>query len=182
MYPESFKNHLSDILEIEGGFVDDSADSGGATRYGITEALAREYGWTGRMEQLPRSKAVEIYHEHFWVWMMLDDLHNRAPATTHELLDAAINIGRRRVWRWLQRSLNALNRNEKDYDDIKVDGWPGDKTWGALVSYLATRPDEGDEVLAATINGLQTHHYITLAEARPKDERFLFGWIKQRVA
>lgn len=178
----AFKRNLEDLLNVEGGFVDDPADSGGATNLGVTEALARQYGYEGPMKDLPRAKALAIYREHFWKWMMLDELHDRAPNTTRELFDAGINIGRRRVWRWLQRSLNALNRNQQDYTDIKMDGWPGQNTKQALYAYLSARPEDGDNVLAATINGLQAHHYITIAEARPKDERFLFGWIKQRIA
>ena len=180
-YPKEFTSKLSDILDIEGGFVDDPADSGGATQYGVTEVLAREYGYRGPMQELPRQKALEIYHEHFWVWMMMDRVHDVAPKTAHELLDAAINIGRRQVWRWLQRCLNVLNDEETHYSNIATDGWPGPQSWNALTAYISTRPGDGDAVLATMINGLQAHHYVTLAEQRPKDEQFVYGWVKQRV-
>lgn len=180
-YSDAYDQTLSSVLAIEGGHVDDPADSGGATNYGITEALAREYGYDGPMKHFPRRKAQEIYHEHFWKWMRLQKIHNWAPQTAHELFDAGVNIGRRRVWRWLQRALNALNRNERLYSDIATDGYPGPETLTALHDFLTARPDDGDRVLAAILNSLQAHHYVTLAEARKKDERFLFGWIRQRV-
>ena len=52
---------LDELVEREGGFVDHPADRGGATRYGITEAVARAHGYRGAMRQLPRAEALNIY-------------------------------------------------------------------------------------------------------------------------
>jgi len=177
---EAFRNAVVHVLDVEGGFSDHQADSGGATHYGITEALAREHDYTGPMRDLPQATALQIYHDHFWAWMHLDEVHAIAPPVACELFDAGVNVGRRRVWRWLQRSLNALNRRERDYDDIAVDGWPGDQSLRALRGYIEDRP-EGGPVLASLLNALQARHYLTLVEARPKDEAFMYGWVKQRV-
>jgi lysozyme family protein len=38
---------------------------------------------------------------------------------------------------FLQRSLNVLNRQARDYADIKVDGWIGTKTIAALNGLIA---------------------------------------------
>lgn len=40
---------INEILEVEGKqFADDPADSGGATRWGVTEKVARYWGYRGK--------------------------------------------------------------------------------------------------------------------------------------
>ena len=180
-YSTAFQQALSDVLSIEGEYSDHPDDSGGRTRWGVTEKLAREYGYSGPMTAMPKSVAKRIYYRHFWRWMELDQVTAQASATAYELFDAGVNIGRRQTWRWLQRCLNALNRNERTYGDIRVDGWPGPETHRALTSYTGVRPKHGDNVLAAMINSLQGEHYVEITEAAPKNESFTFGWIKERV-
>lgn len=181
MYSTSFDRAVEEVLGIEGGYSDHEADSGGATRYGVTEALARRYGYEGPMDELPQRRAVEIYHEHFWAWMRLDEVASRSEEVALELFDSAVNCGRERAWTWLQRALNVLNRGERDYEDIEDDGLPGPETLGALQAFLQARPDEGAVVLHEMLNALQGHHYVTLAERRSKDEAFVYGWFLQRV-
>lgn len=180
-HSNAFATAAEHVLGIEGGYSNHKADSGGATNYGITEALAREHDCDGPMRELTRRTALHIYHDHFWGWMHLDEVHALAPIVARELFDAGVNVGRRRVWRWLQRALNVLNRGGRDYADIATDGWPGQNSLQALRAYLRTRPSDGGRVLAALLNAMQAHHYLTLAEDRPKDEAFVFGWVKQRV-
>lgn len=177
----AFEDAVEEVLDVEGGFSDHEDDSGGKTNWGVTETLAREYGYTGSIEDMNQTVALDIYRRHFWDWMRLDKVHNVAPRTARELFDAGVNIGRRRVWEWFQMTLNALNRNERDYEDIAVDGWPGPKTLNALYSFIEKRGESGDRVLSRAIDSLQGHHYITLAESKPSQQSFLFGWLNQRV-
>jgi len=98
-----------------------------------------------------------------------------------EMFDTGYNAGTSRAVRFLQRSLNALNRGGRDYDDQVVDGKIGRRTIGALKTYLEVRPRTGASVIFKCLNGLQTAFYIELVERREKDEKFLTGWIKNRV-
>ncbi|KKK91248.1 hypothetical protein LCGC14_2714870, partial [marine sediment metagenome] len=50
----------------------------------------------------------------------------------HEVFDTAVNSGPERSAIFLQRTLNLLNRNEKVFDDLKVDAWAGDTTLEAM--------------------------------------------------
>ena len=43
---------LASIIFYEGGYSDDPDDPGGKTKYGITERVAREYGYLGSIEVL----------------------------------------------------------------------------------------------------------------------------------
>lgn len=180
-YTREFEVALDEVLNVEGRWSDHEDDSGGKTKFGIIEPLARQYGYEGEMQDLSQQKAKEIYYDHFWDWMSLDSVYQVAPRTAKELFEAGVNIGRREVWRWLQRSLNVLNRQETDYDDISVDGIPGPETRNALRAFIRFRGETGDKVLSRAIDSMQGHHYITLAEARHKDESFVYGWYKQRI-
>ena len=172
---------INEIIDIEGGYVNDSADSGGATRYGITEAVARRYGYTYKMESLPRSLAFEIYSKRYWDSLNLDEVEKLSHMIAKELADTGVNMGVGRAAEFIQRSLNVLNNNGKFYNDIKVDGDIGGKTIKALQSYLGIRGKDGETVLFKMLNSLQGAFYITLAERRTKDEKFVFGWFENRV-
>ena len=45
------------VIDREGGYVDHPADPGGATRWGITAAVAHADGYTGEMRLLSRPRA-----------------------------------------------------------------------------------------------------------------------------
>ena len=52
---------ISEVMVIEGDYVNDKRDSGGATRYGVTEAMARKYGYNGKMKDYPKKDAIMVY-------------------------------------------------------------------------------------------------------------------------
>lgn len=56
------------------------------------------------------------------------------------------------------------------------------RTLAALRAYLAKRGTEGETVLLKALNCLQGERYIDIAERRPKDEEFVYGWLRARVA
>jgi len=173
---------IAHIIKVEGGYVNDPHDSGGATKYGITEKVARDYGYAGAMKSLPKSLAEQIYSTRYWDSLKLDDIEAVAPSLAHELADSGVNVGVYQATIWLQWALNGLNRQGNDYPDLMEDGVLGSQTLDALGRYLAVRPDQGEQVLLKALNALQGAHYVTLARTRTKDEDFLFGWLKERVA
>lgn len=90
------------LLGHEGGYSDHADDPGGKTRYGITEAVARQAGYTGDMRELPVEVAKQIYLERYWKPIRADDL---PPGTRYTVFDAAVNSGPTQAARWLQRAL-----------------------------------------------------------------------------
>jgi len=172
---------IAQIIETEGGYVNDPHDSGGETKYGITKAVARQYGYTGAMKSLPKSLAEKIYGQLYWDGLKLDDVEVLSPALAYEIADSGINLGPYQVALWLQECLNIFNRQGDLYPDLLSDGVVGRKTLVALKSYFSARPNDGEAVLLSALNCLQGAKYLTLACAREKDESFVFGWIKNRV-
>ena len=49
---------LETLLGKEGGYTDHPSDRGGPTNWGITEKVARAYGYTGDMRELERDLAI----------------------------------------------------------------------------------------------------------------------------
>jgi lysozyme family protein len=169
------------LIDREGGYVADPADRGGATRYGITEAVARQQGYTGAMNALPRSEAAAIYKQLYWLRPGLDRVARIAPRLAAELFDAGVNMGPATAVSFLQRALNALNRGARDYPDIAVDGGIGARTLGALTAFMAQRGETGETVLIRAVDALRGARYVDLAETRPADETFLYGWLAKRT-
>lgn len=179
---KTLKQHIiNQIIGVEGGYVNDPSDSGGETNWGITIAVARAYGYKGKMIDLPRNIAFKIYSTKYWDINRLDDIAAMSEMIAEELADTGVNMGVRRAGRFLQRSLNALNDRGNVYDDIVVDGLIGNGTIKALEFYIRARKEVGLLVLFRMLNALQGARYVELAERREKDERFIYGWFKHRV-
>lgn len=178
----AFDRALAHTLGIEGGFSDDPADSGGATRYGITEDVARRHGYSGPMGVLPLAVAKEIYRRSFWDLLQLDLVAAISEPIALELFDTAVNMGPTFATNSLRRCLNVFNRNQVDYADIPTEGLVDVPTLKALHAFFSKRGDTGKTVLLRALNALQGAHYILLAERRSKDEKFVYGWFNQRVA
>lgn len=176
-----FEKALKHTLGIEGGYSDDRRDSGGATRYGITEKVARAFGYTGPMSELPLDLAKRIYKEQYWDIIRLDDVAAIAPEVAVEMFDTGVNCGQAVAVKFLQRALNLFNLNGQYYPDLDVDGLIGRNTLNALRAFVARRGSIGIQVLVTALNCLQGAFYTDLAERRPKDEAFTYGWFKERV-
>lgn len=170
---------INEIINVEGGYVNDLSDSGGETNYGITIKVARDYGYHGDMISLPRYIAFEIYSEKYWHSVCGDQLFELSPLVTKEVVDTSINMGVTRSSMFLQRVLNALNNCGRLYPDIKVDGRIGTQTTMTLSQYLRYRDDK---TITKMLNCLQGAFYLELAERRKKDEKFIYGWFRRRVS
>lgn len=85
--------YLEDLIKREGGYVNNPADRGGATKYGITEAVARTNGFKGNMKDLPLDVAKAIYRKQYWIAPRLDQVNAVSSAVAEELLDTGVNCG-----------------------------------------------------------------------------------------
>ena len=173
---------IAALIEREGGFSDHPADRGGPTMFGSTEAVARAHGYRGAMRGLPRDEALSIYRRLYWLRPRFDAIAERAWRIAAELFDTGVNMGPAVAATFLQRALTALNRNGKDFADLVPDGRVGPRTLAALDGFLAVRGARGGEtVLLRALEALQGERYLRLAERRPANEAFLYGWLANRI-
>lgn len=172
---------IDEAIDREGGYVNHPADRGGPTIWGITQAVARQHGFAGDMRAFPRHKAVTIYRRLYWLRPAFDRVAQRAPALAAEMFDTGVNMGPAVAATFLQRPFNALNRGATDYPDMRVDGAIGPITLAALDAFLATRGVSGETVLVKAVDALQGERYVRLAEQRPANEAFLYGWLAHRI-
>ena len=103
-------NHFSAcwaaLLGNECGYVDNPNDPGGATNWGITEAVARANGYEGDMRDLPQATAEAIAKRLYWDVVQGDQL----PAPLDfQVLDGAYNSGAGESARWLQRAVGVTD-------------------------------------------------------------------------
>lgn len=80
---------------------------------------------------------VKFLHDEFWVTIGGDAIPDQEVA--NRLYDISINSGPETAVKFLQTSLNLLNRNQQLYPDIPVDGRMGPNTIGTLAACLAKR-------------------------------------------
>ncbi|MEH6789235.1 glycoside hydrolase family 108 protein [Parasphingorhabdus sp.] len=180
-HPPDIDALIDKVIALEGDFSDHPADRGGPTRWGVTEAVARGHGYGGDMRHFPRAQAAAIYKEQYWHRPAFDQIARLAPSVAAELFDTGINMGTATASGFLQRALNALNRNGRDYEDLAVDRRIGARTLGALDAFLRKRGAKAETVLLKALEALQGARYIELAESRPANEAFLYGWLAHRI-
>ena len=170
------------LIEREGGYVNNSADKGGPTCFGITEAVARANGYSGAIRSLPREEAAAIYKRLYWLRPRFGDVALRSAGIAAELFDTGVNMGPAVAVTFLQRALTALNRNGRDYPDLVPDGRVGSQTLAALDAFLELRgKTSAEKVLLRSLEALQGERYLRLAERRPANEAFLYGWLANRI-
>ena len=175
------KQIIDEIIKREGGYVNDPSDSGGETNFGITALVARAAGYRGKMREMHREVAFNIYANEYWDKLNLDQIEVRSATIAEELADTAVNLGAGQAAEFLQRSLNALNNGGTLYPDVKVDRSIGPTTLKVFDAFLKNRGPQAATIMLRALNSLQGAFYIGLAERRQTDEKFLAGWLLNRV-
>jgi lysozyme family protein len=184
----SFALAFAALKATEGGWSDDERDRGGETYAGISRRhYPRWSGWK-RIDAAKRSKGfpanlaadrylprmiARFYKRHYWDRFLGDDLP--LDELGAELLDASVNVGLKRAVRFMQESLNLLNRNQQDYPDIVVDGLLGERTLEVMRRHLAV--NRTPRYLLKVANIVQGGFYLDIMRQNPRQERFARGWL-----
>jgi lysozyme family protein len=111
---DNFPDAFTRLIGNEGGY---AVDCGGPTMWGVTEAVARDWGYMGDMCDLQKDTAFMIARVKYWNRYRCDDLD---PHLAFQVLDAAYNGGY--PVHWLQQASGAT-----------VDGAFGAKTLAAIL-------------------------------------------------
>lgn len=166
----AFDKAIEELLDFEGGYVNDPDDRGGETKFGITKATARRLGYEGDMKNLTVDEAKDMYYKNYWKNINLHLLDNNKIAV--ELFDQAVNMGIRQAGFSLQESYNLLNYWQGN-NDLVVDGIIGPNTIEAINDY----PYQND--LLYTLNLFQGKRYIEIVKKDPSQEKFFRGWLQR---
>ena len=162
----NFKKAFEELIGIEGGYVNDPTDPGGETKYGISK---RSYPHLD-IKNLTLGQAQEIYYRDFWKELHLDDILKYKIAL--ELFDTGVNMGQGTAGEFLQEALNLMNRDQRNFPDLAVDGIVGPVT---MVAYRKV----DDRILLKVLNGLQFRRYADICERKPSQEKYFNGWMKR---
>jgi len=156
-----------EIVAREGGFVNDPADPGGATKYGVTLGTLRGLGLDltgdGKVSEadvraLSRAQAEAIFVEHYFRRPGIAAL----PETLHaSVFDMYVNAGANAV-KVLQRLLTEMGFA------CTSDGAIGPQTIAAAEQAAAAAPDH----LADAYGIARRNYYYSLADARPASRKY----------
>lgn len=180
MTRKTIEQMIADLIEVEGGerYSNHPADRGGPTRFGTTQAVARENGYQGDMRDFPRAMAEKIYRKKYFTAPGFESIYLLSPLIAEEMFDTGVNMGTSIPGPWLQRLLNVFNDAKTD---LVVDGAIGPATITALRLFLNKRGSDGEIVMVRGLNCLQGARYVELAEKREQNRAFIYGWLKNRV-
>jgi len=148
------------VLAHEGGLVDDPADPGGITNFGISLRSYPELGAAG-IRALTQEQVKAIYRRDWWLRYGWNELPS---GLATKLLDIGVNIGADSVHRALQRALRANGIS------VSEDGRLGPATHAAIA-----QAEPG--ALLAAFRSEVAGHYRQIAAQRPTAQRFIQGWL-----
>jgi len=157
------------VLAHEGGWSHDPRDPGGATNFGITLSLFREWAGADKTEddlrRLTRTDAEAIYRAEWWDRYAYDRIRDQDCAT--KLLDVAVNVGPSRAHRLAQGAARRCGEH-----DIIIDGIFGPATVAAI---NAIPP----RLFLAAYCAAQREFYEGLISSRPVMSAFRLGWMRR---
>lgn len=118
---KNFDKAFDELLANEGGYVDNPNDPGGATKYGVTERVARAHGYQGDMHDLSVDDAKAIAKAAYWDAVKADLLPS---PLDFQVFDAGYNSGPSQAIKWLQAAVG-----------VPQDGILGPNTMAAAASF-----------------------------------------------
>lgn len=157
---------LEFVLAREGGKVDDPADRGGRTAFGITQSVYDAWRPVPRdVWAITPEEVAEIYRSRYWDAIKGDQL---PPRFDLALFDSSVNHGRGNAVKFLQRSLSTAD-----------DGVLGPVTMGELIARIGA--GEADETLRRYISARRAF-YAAIVARDPSQAKFSRGWSNRLAA
>ncbi|MBL4640630.1 MAG: hypothetical protein JKX86_02340 [Verrucomicrobiales bacterium] len=192
-FSERFEHAFAELLGIEGGFVDDPVDRGGATKYGISLRFLKAEGAIDEdldgyadfdldmdgdidgadIRKLTVGDAKSLYKRSFWQVLDCESF----PRPIGEMLfDQGVNGGNHAAKKMLQQAINAVLRaGQYRTIPLKVDGQIGEKTRSAFDSMWALHPGQ----LAIEYREAVKDRYVAIVRRNPSQAKFLKGWLNR---
>lgn len=200
-YSPRFEAAFKDLMKVEGGFVDNRHDAGGATIYGISLRFLIAEGRVdldrdGRADfdldmdgdidgqdvrRLTPDHARALYWRCFWLRIGAEQF---ARPLGEALFDQAVNGGIVSAGKLLQRAVNTClmgsrlmgSRAATRLELLAVDGRIGPATHKA-VAWVLRWPGLGMPSLIAAFRSAAKERYRSIAQRNPSQQVFLKGWL-----
>ena len=153
----TFEEIIEQVLEHEGGYVNDPHDAGGETNFGIAKRFYPDVD----IKNLTKEQAKKIYHQDYWRPAKCDDV---PPRLRHIYFDMCVNFGRSGAVKVLQRAANAKGAG------LIVDGKIGPKTINSL-----------DKVKEGRVRAYRVLKFAKIVIDKPEQEKFWYGWYKRAL-
>lgn len=161
----NFELALEKVLQYEGGYTNHINDNGGETNFGITENVARDFGYSGDMRNLTLDIVKEIYHKKYWLTLKLNNISSYYISSY--VFDMGVLHGIKRAGIIFQTAINFMSQIK-----IDVDGVIGNKT---LQAYEPLKKD----LLLKHMKGLRYEFVHSLIENNPSQQIFFNGWVNR---
>lgn len=142
-----FEKAIELVIKHEGGWVDDPDDTGGRTKYGISQAAFPNED----IKNMTKERAIQLYHDHYWSKMKCDELPD---GVDYLVLDCGINMGNRTAIKILQRAAG-----------VTADGIIGPKT-------IAASSSVSPELFMV----YRLDRYMRIIGERHSNAKFARGW------
>ena len=159
---------LNFLLEEEGGWSNHKADRGGATMYGVTQAVYNEFRASVKrakqtVRNITKEEAREVYDTLYWRAAGCD----RLPwPISYLTFDAAVNSGVSRGTKWTQAGLG-----------VAADGAIGRGTIAAANKVL----EDGNAEALYNIVDQRVTFLARLVQNKPSQAAFLLGWWRRTM-
>lgn len=148
----NFEQAFDRLIGHEGGYVNNPADPGGETNWGISK---RSYPHIN-IKELTRDGAKEIYRKDFWLRINGDKMYD---GVAYQLFDFAVNSGIETAVRYLQRAIGVAD----------------DGHWGPRSQAAADAMSESDIIMLLSAERLD---FMTRLKNWPDASR---GWSRRIV-
>jgi len=151
----NFEEAVKIVLQNEGGFIDNPADPGGATNFGISQ---RAYP-SRDIEHMTKMEAIAIYEADYWKF---GEITSQRVAT--KVFDLAVNMGEYVAVRLLQVSVGVIEAGP-----LIADGKLGPQT-------IAATNAADEEKLMDELKAQACLYYAKIGKPE-----FLLGWLRRAV-
>ena len=164
---QDIQSLAQEIVETEGGFVNDPDDPGGATNFGVTLGTLKSVGYRGRfgksvstddLRRLTKFEAADIFCKHYFYKPRIHELH---PSLHAVIFDMSVNAGNNAV-KILQNSANLVE------DVLSVDGVIGSQTIRYVKNLIEVRGFPMRDVYSIE----RREYYFQLGDKRPSLRKF----------
>lgn len=144
------------------GYVNDPADTGGETKFGVAKNANPELNIT----KMTYDAAKRVYYKKYWLAGDCADIALFAPKLAMLHFDGCVNHGNGRAARMLQEAVGAT-----------IDGDIGPKSLEAIK--IACAAPGGELAVCEKVLMLRESFYLKIVERNPSQKKFLNGWLNR---